>query len=73
MTIVALPRLVVTLLRYSQPLLISTTIAYVTPKVSSFGNDLALDLTGYQIIVATVVIYVGSAVSRRISSDYDQN
>lgn len=66
MAIVALPRLVVTLLHYSQPILISTTIAYVSPRVSSVGHDLAFSLNGYQIIVATVVIYVGRAVSRCI-------
>ena len=45
--------------RYSQPILINKTIKYVTEPVTKHEER---DITGYQLIFATLVIYVGSGV-----------
>lgn len=47
--------------RYSQPILINRTIEYVTESITEVNDR---DDTGYYLILATFVIYVGSGVSQ---------
>jgi hypothetical protein len=56
----AIPRLILITFRYSQPILINSTIRYVTGPVTEIEEQ---DVTGYNLIFAAFVIYVGSAVS----------
>jgi ATP-binding cassette subfamily C (CFTR/MRP) protein 1 len=56
----AIPRLMVIVFRYSQPILINSTIRYVAePVTDSVGQE----ITGYYLILAAFVIYVGNGVS----------
>lgn len=56
----AVPRLLMIAFRYSQPIFIKSTIKYVTePSLTVQGRD----DTGYYLILAALVIYVGLAVS----------
>jgi len=63
----AIPRLMVTVFRYSQPILISSTIRYVTEPVTGI---IERDITGYHLILATFVICVGRPVSCSLSSTH---
>jgi ATP-binding cassette subfamily C (CFTR/MRP) protein 1 len=56
----AIPRLILIAFRYSQPILINSTIRYVTGPVTEIEEQ---DVTGYNLILAAFVIYVGTAVS----------
>ncbi|KAE9374390.1 putative multidrug resistance protein [Stipitochalara longipes BDJ] len=56
----AIPRLMVIAFRYSQPILINSTIRYVSEPVTE-GEK--WEATGYQLIFAAFIIYVGSGVS----------
>lgn len=56
----AIPRLMVIAFRYSQPILINRTIRYVTVPATEIEERGA---TGFHLIVAAFVIYVGSGVS----------
>lgn len=56
----AIPRLMVIAFRYSQPILINSTIKYVTGPVTENKEQ---DVTGYRLIFTAFVIYVGSGVS----------
>jgi ATP-binding cassette subfamily C (CFTR/MRP) protein 1 len=46
--------------RYSQPILINSTIKYIIEPVTESEER---DVTGYYLILAAFVIYVGSGVS----------
>lgn len=46
--------------RYSQPILINSTIRYVTEPVTEIEER---DVTGYHLILAAFLIYVGSGAS----------
>jgi len=56
----AIPRLMVIAFRYSQPILISSTIKYVTQPVTEFEGQ---ETTGDRLILAAFIIYVGNGVS----------
>jgi ATP-binding cassette subfamily C (CFTR/MRP) protein 1 len=60
----AIPRLMVIIFRYSQPILINNTIRYVTEPATEIDE---WNVTGYQLILAALVIYVGSAVKLFVS------
>ena len=60
----AIPRLILIAFRYSQPILINSTIRYVTEPVTEIEEP---DVTGYHLILAAFIIYVGSAVSCSLS------
>ncbi|RDW87858.1 hypothetical protein BP5796_03552 [Coleophoma crateriformis] len=55
----AIPRMVVIVFRYLQPILIIKTIGYVSEPVTEIENR---DVTGFQLVLATLLIYVGSGV-----------
>ena len=46
--------------RYSQPILINSTITYVTEPTTEIEER---NITGYHLILAALVIYAGSGVS----------
>ena len=56
----AIPRLMGIVFRYSQPILINSTIRYISDPVTE--NDEA-KASGFQLILAAFIIYVGSGVS----------
>ncbi|KAJ9151860.1 Canalicular multispecific organic anion transporter 2 [Pleurostoma richardsiae] len=56
------PRLSLVFFRFAQPVLISQTIQFITGA----ATDEADDLTGYRIVPAAVVIYVGLAISTSV-------
>ncbi|KAH8591587.1 P-loop containing nucleoside triphosphate hydrolase protein [Bisporella sp. PMI_857] len=56
----AIPRLMMIFFRYAQPILINSTIKYVTKPVTDIGGK---NITGLRLAFAAFVIYVGSAVS----------
>jgi ATP-binding cassette, subfamily C (CFTR/MRP), member 1 len=56
----AIPRFLVIAFRYSQPILINSTIRYVTEPTTEIEEK---DIAGYHLILAALVIYVGSGVS----------
>jgi ATP-binding cassette subfamily C (CFTR/MRP) protein 1 len=56
----AIPRLGLIAFRYSQPIIINKTIRYVTKPTTEMEER---DITGYHLIIATFIIYIGSGVS----------
>lgn len=54
----AIPRLLLIVARYAQPFLISATIEYVTTPVTENSGS---NWHGYQLILATLALYVSSA------------
>ncbi|KAG9247609.1 putative multidrug resistance protein [Calycina marina] len=62
----AIPRFMIIAFKFAQPVLVNSTIQYVTQASKEAGED---DATGYYLILTTSVIYIGSAVSICI---YDQ-
>jgi ATP-binding cassette subfamily C (CFTR/MRP) protein 1 len=53
-------RLAWIIFKYSQPVLINRTIRYVSEPVTEIEGR---DMTGYYLILATFIIYVGAGVS----------
>ena len=60
----AIPRLMLITFRFSQPVLIINTVEYVMKPVTEAEKH---DNTGYHLIFATFIIYVGYGVSNFIS------
>lgn len=60
--IAILPRIFLTFFRYSQPVLISQAIEYVT------SDELSRPvLSGHRLVIVAAVVYLGLAVSQNIS------
>jgi ATP-binding cassette, subfamily C (CFTR/MRP), member 1 len=61
MFLLAIPKLISAAFRFSQPVLINRTIAYVTEPVTEFGDGLQ-SLNGTQLIFAAIIVYSGTTV-----------
>jgi len=56
----AVPRITLIIFRFSQPILINKAVKYLTEPAMETKEQ---DTTGYYLILATLVIYIGSGVS----------